>query len=94
MYAAPSRLQVNDAGSLAVKENSAESLSGNSLDRLVCGGVWSSGVVDVVDALTLGDGLAEGAAVPAPGAPDRGSSVDGRPEPAVVVGTGAPGAWD
>jgi hypothetical protein len=41
VYAAPSRLQLNEAGSFALNENTAASSAGNSAERLVSGGLLS-----------------------------------------------------
>jgi hypothetical protein len=82
-YAAPSRLQVNDAVSLALSRNSAESGSGNSSDTLVFGGAS----IDRLDASGPAcDGLSESGGVSVLGEPvaspgsvlgDEGSSLDG-----------------
>ena len=53
-------LHVNEAGSFALNVNSAASAAGNCSDRLVCGGVESSGLVDAVG--VCGEGLVDGVA--------------------------------
>ena len=78
VYAAPSRLQVNDAGSSALNVNVAASPDGYSADRLVCGGVLSpSGVGDALLA-PASDGLVEGVAASVLGDPLAWASCERR----------------
>jgi hypothetical protein len=75
VYADPSRLQANEAGSFALKEKVAASPSGNCWERVVLGGVLSCGVTDLVglpdpDALPAADdGDFEGTAAEVLGEP-------------------------